>query len=265
MADLRIFSYLPNPRLYKATIAARLTGVEIEIRGARPRELPDWLWDFDARPLADADRSNESFQRRARAGFSGTLYKTDAFLAANPFGTVPVAFSPDGTIGIFESNSMLRAVARIAKRGPALYGVDPYTASRIDGFLDTSLNFAHVSQRYLFALPDNLTDAIDDEMTKAVAVYLGAAETALANGSHLVGDDVTLADICFAAELTLFSLVRSEAQRIERQGYAMPFHDGLEADFPRAIAHFHRLLAHPAFAPDLKPYYDEMTLAKFRA
>jgi len=34
MSDLRIFSYLPNPRIWKATIAARLTRVALEIRGA---------------------------------------------------------------------------------------------------------------------------------------------------------------------------------------------------------------------------------------
>ena len=38
MADLRIFSYLPNPRLYKATIAARYSGAEIEVIGAKPPE-----------------------------------------------------------------------------------------------------------------------------------------------------------------------------------------------------------------------------------
>ena len=39
MADLRIFSYLPNPRIWKATIAARLNGVDLEVRGAKPSEL----------------------------------------------------------------------------------------------------------------------------------------------------------------------------------------------------------------------------------
>ena len=70
MADLRIFSYLPNPRLFKATIAARLVDVEVEIRGARPKELAEWLWDFDARPLTDADRENQNYARGARAGAS---------------------------------------------------------------------------------------------------------------------------------------------------------------------------------------------------
>ncbi len=48
MADLRIFSYLPNPRIYKATVAARYCDVDIELRSAAPRELADWLWDFGA-------------------------------------------------------------------------------------------------------------------------------------------------------------------------------------------------------------------------
>jgi glutathione S-transferase len=31
MSELRIFSYLPNPRIWKAMIAARLCGVEVEV------------------------------------------------------------------------------------------------------------------------------------------------------------------------------------------------------------------------------------------
>ena len=41
---------MPNPRIWKATIAARLCEVELDVRGARSGELGDWLWDFDARP-----------------------------------------------------------------------------------------------------------------------------------------------------------------------------------------------------------------------
>jgi hypothetical protein len=154
MADLRIFSYLPNPRIWKATIAARLCGVKVEIRGAKPAELKDWLWDFDARPLSDADRS-EGKPRAGRIGFKGgSLFKTEAFLAAHPFATVPAAFSPDGATGIFESNSIMRAVARIGATRSKLYGRNPYEASRIDSFLDASLVFARDSQIYLLALRD---------------------------------------------------------------------------------------------------------------
>src|SRR5260370_11471449 len=204
--DLRIFSYLPNPRIWKATIAARLCGVEIEIRGAKPAELKDWLWDFDARPLSDADRTKGK-PRAGRVGFKGgALIKTDAFLAAHPFATVPAAFSPDGATGIFESNSIMRAVARIGAKRSKLYGRNPYEASRIDSFLDASLVFARDSQIYLLALrePDFAAD-IHARAREAFAIYAAGIDQALqADRRFLFGDDGALADICFVAELCLF-------------------------------------------------------------
>jgi len=94
MAGLRMFSYLPNPRLWKATIAARFCGVEVEVRGASPKELRDWLWDYDARPLAEQERrSLSSLARTGRVGLtSAKLFKTDAFLEAQPFGNVSAGF-----------------------------------------------------------------------------------------------------------------------------------------------------------------------------
>jgi glutathione S-transferase len=141
MAGLRIFSYLPNPRVWKATIAARFCGVDIEIRGASGMELRDWLWDYDARPLAEQEREAlSSLARTGRVGLTGAkLFKTDAFLVAQPFGNVPAAFGADGKIGIFESNSIMRAVARLGDAAFPLYGRDLYEASRIDSFLDVSL------------------------------------------------------------------------------------------------------------------------------
>ena len=143
MSQLRIFSYLPNPRIWKATIAARLCGVEIEIRGAPPTELQSWLWDFDARPLSAADESEPAGEQIGRTGFKGVkLRKTSAFLEAHPFGTVPAAFSPDGKIGIFESNSIMRAVARLGESRFALYGCGPYEASRVDSSTRVSSSLA---------------------------------------------------------------------------------------------------------------------------
>jgi hypothetical protein len=151
MVALRIFSYLPNPRIWKATIAARLCSVEVEVRGASPRELSQWLWDFDARPIADLPSEMlASTERTGRIGFADRrLYKTAAFLEAQPFGTVPAAFSPDGRTGIFESNSIMRAVARLGSERFPAYGRNVYESSRIDAFLDASLGFAHDGQIYL--------------------------------------------------------------------------------------------------------------------
>src|SRR4030095_6364117 len=88
-----------------------------------------------------------SAARKGRVGFKGgSLIKTDAFLSANPFGTVPAAFSPDVLTGISESTSIMRTVARLGADRLQLYGRDAYEASRIDSFLDASLVFGRDTQ-----------------------------------------------------------------------------------------------------------------------
>jgi elongation factor 1-gamma len=182
MADLRLFSYSPNPRVWKATIAARFCEVNVETRGASGRELREWLWDYDARPLAKHERQSlSSLVRTGRVGLTGAqLFKTDAFLEAQPFGNVPAAFGPDGKIGIFESNSIMRAVARLGEPTFPLYGCNLYEASRIDSFLDVSLIFARDSQIYLLALSAGTVDAaIHARAKEAFAIYASGLEQAL--------------------------------------------------------------------------------------
>src|SRR5260370_27580454 len=113
MSELRIFSYLPHPCMWKATIAARLSGVDVEVRGSVPKELQSWLWDFDARPLSVTELGSSADTKAGKVGFTGTLHKTSAFMAAHPFGPVPAAFSPDGQTGIFQSYSIMRTVDRL--------------------------------------------------------------------------------------------------------------------------------------------------------
>jgi glutathione S-transferase len=258
MSQLRIFSYLPNPRIWKATIAARLCGVEIEVRGAPPTELSSWLWDFDARPLSPAEESEPAGEQIGHTGFKGVrLRKTPAFLDAHPFGTVPAAFSPDGTVGIFESNSIMRAVARIGEGRFPLFGNGAYEASRVDSFLDVSLVFARDAQTYLLSLLDGSVSAeIHSRAGEALATYLGGISQALLpERRFLVGDGITLADICFVAELALFSNERTRRDALEPRGLS-PVLDGVRGDvaYARAFAHFDRLRTHPAFAPDVDSY-----------
>lgn len=261
MADLRIFSYLPNPRIWKATIAGRLCGVEVEVRGAKPNELAGWLWDYNAHPLTDADRdAPENAPQQPRTGFNTKLYKTPAFLEAHPFGTVPAAFSPDGNVGIFESNSIMRAVARLGQDRYPLYGADPYEAARIDSFLDVSLVFARDSQIYLLSFRgDSVTPDIHASAERAFATYMAGIERALApNRDYLVGDDVTLADICFTAELTLFSREQAQATALSSIGKRPIMNERTADDYPRAMAHYEALCAHGAFAPDIAPYREKL-------
>jgi len=266
VADLRIFSYLPNPRIWKATIAARLNGVEIEIRGTKPADLPSWLWDFDARPLTDEDRAIHG-EQTAHTGFSGGLVKTAAFLEANPYGTVPVAFSPDGAVGIFESNAIMRAVARLGDPAAGLYGADAYQAARIDAFLDVSLVFARDSQCYLLALTEGRPD-VDTlaDARESFRVYMAGIEQALSHGQFcLVGTSLTLADICFACELVQFSRERASIARIGEPDLQPIFDPNYTDQFPSALAHFDRLVEHQAFAPDVKPFLERVDSAVRRA
>jgi glutathione S-transferase len=262
MAVLRIFSYLPNPRIWKATIAARLCGVEVEVRGASASELSQWLWDFDARPIADLPPDIlAAAERTGRIGFADRkLYKTGAFLEAQPFGTVPAAFSPDGHIGIFESNSIMRAVARLGAERFPLYGRDAYESSRIDGFLDASLVFARDGQIYLFALRDGaVSRELHTRVQGAFATYLSGIEQALApRRSCLVGDDLTLADICFVAELCLFHNERARKSFLETAGLSLLLGDEFAKTYPRSASHFQRLIAHPAFVPDVAGYLEKI-------
>jgi elongation factor 1-gamma len=262
MAGLRIFSYLPNPRVWKATIAARFCGVDIEIRGASGKELKDWLWDYDARPLTEQERQSlSSLVRTGRVGLTGAkLFKTEAFLEAQPFGNVPAAFGRDGKIGIFESNSIMRAVARLGEATFPLYGRDAYEASRIDSFLDASLVFARDSQIYLLALSDGTVDvAIHARAKQAFAIYASGLEQALSpQRKTLVGDDISLADICFAAELALFMSEHARAALLNERGLDKILHKEVQNDYPRVFAHFARLIDHEHFRSDLKPYVEKL-------
>ena len=234
MSELRIFSYLPNPRIWKATIAARLCGVEVEVRGSSPKELQSWLWDFDARPLSSDEQALLGDGAAGKVGFKGTLHKTAAFMEAHPFGTVPAAFSPDGKIGIFESNSIMRAVARLGESRFPLYGRDAYEASR-----DRQLSRREPRVRSRFAESTCLSlinGAVSPEIHSRVrdgfAVYAAGINQALSpDREFLVGDNITLADICFVAELSLFFNESARAGVLEKQGLEPILHRGVGASF----------------------------------
>jgi glutathione S-transferase len=263
MSQLRIFSYLPNPRIWKATIAARLNGVEIEVRGASPKDLQSWLWDFDAHPISSSEQT-ESQEVRGQMGFKGTLRKTRAFMDAQPFGTVPAAFSPDGAVGIFESNSIMRTVARLGEKALPLYGRDAYEASRIDSFLDVSLVFARDAQIYLLSLiSGTVSPEIHARARDGFAVYAAGINQALSpNREFIVGDSISLADICFVAELCLFFNERARLAQLREKGLEPILHSRIDEEFPRAFAHFSKLRRHAAFASEVEPYLAKIEASK---
>ena len=75
---------------------------------------------------------------------------------------------------------------------------------------------------------------------------------------YLVGAAVSLADICFVAELCLFSNERPRGPSLRKRGLAPVLADGWREAYPRASAHLDRLSDHPAFAPDVRPYLKKL-------
>ena len=261
MADLRIFTYLPNPRLYKATIAARFSGAEIEVVGAAPAELPDWLWDFDARALSDDEKAGlSSIARTSAAGFGGrTLYKSDAFLKAHPFGTVPAAFSGDGAIGIFESNAIMRAAARAGEHGQRLFGEGAMVQSRVDSYLDRTLIFARDAQRYLLAR-ERLSPDLHGETQTSLTGFLTGLERSLADSPFIAGNQLTLADIAVVCELSLFSNEDKLSDRLQEIG-RNPLLPALR-DYERLGAYLDLIAEDERFGADLAPYFRKLRRAR---
>ena len=252
MSDIRIISYLPNPRVYKATIVARYSGASIEVIGDAPPEMVHWLWDYDAIKMDDAGKeANAAARRTAKTGFTGALYKTDAFLQANPFGDIPAAFAEDGSTGIFESNAIMRLAALSGPNAPALYGDTNVARARIDGFLDKTLLFADVIQKYILAGAD-LDANLHEQMAQAYANYCGALEAALGHHEYVSGDALSLSDVVLVCELALMSNESRMAAELAAKGLA-PVLPDLKT-YPRLYAHVTRLLDEATFAADLAGY-----------
>ena len=181
MSKIRIFSYLPNPRVWKSLIAAKIGGVEVEVVGDKPNKLVDWLWDFDAKFLSEKEKLElSSLKRESKRGFSGAIYKTDNFMREHPFGTVPAGFIGNEKIGVFESNSILRAVARQCQDDTLYGGKNHELQSRIDSFLDVNLVFSREFQVYLLEM-DSLTSYTYDRTKAAYEFYLDGIEKKVSN------------------------------------------------------------------------------------
>ncbi|MDC2963619.1 glutathione S-transferase family protein [Gammaproteobacteria bacterium] len=251
---LKIFSYLPNPRVWKAVIAGKICGVEVEVIGDKASELGLWLWDFRPKRLEkDELKAAHRFRRKARRGFSGDLYKTDSFLERHPFGTLPAAFSSDGTVGIFESNSILRAVARIGNES-SLYGKNHYEASRIDSFLDANLVFAREAQVYLLNC-ESLSKEGYDRMARAYEFYASGIEATLKKNRYIVGKNLSIADISFACDFSQFLREGHYSERLKDQGFDL-ITENFSDDYPKTHSHLMLLTEREEFSSVFGSYLD---------
>jgi len=115
------------------------------------------------------------------------------FKGLNPVGKVPVLVTPEGPI--FESNSILRFVARAGKK---LYGSSDYEASLVDQWLDFAQNEIQLpGDAWLYPIweyvPNNAeaTNKAKSDIRRVMSVLNGH----LATRTFVVGERLSIADI----------------------------------------------------------------------
>ena len=241
--------------MWKSIITAKIGGIDLEVVGDKPSNMPNWLWDFDAKPISEEDKQElKSFEIKSKRGFKGSLYKTDSFIEQHPFGTVPAGFVGEGRLGVFESNSILRAVARECKDKSLYGGSDLNFTSRIDSFLDANLVFSREFQVYLLELEDITTYTY--ERTKAAyEFYLDGLEKALSLTRFIAGDKLTIADISFVCEFAQFLREGHYLEQLETKNLAL-ISENFQIDYPLTFQHFKTLCNQEEFLDVMGSYLD---------
>ena len=149
----------------------------------------------------------------------------------------------------------MRAVARLDESDSGLYGHDPYSASRVDSFLDTTLLFARESQIYLLALmADDLNEKVYSDTEYALTNWLSGIEGAVTNNEFICGNTLTLADICFCCELLLLQSEHQWVESISKIGKNLLSGTEIEDKFPRSLNHYKKLSVRTDFSPDIEDH-----------
>jgi len=121
----------------------------------------------------------------------------------SPVGKAPVLVTPKGNI--WESNAIARHVARIGKGDSGLNGQNMYEAAEIDGWIDFGSNELELPACVWWYPIAGYIPYNEKAYSKAkidLAAAFGKIECHLFNGqTFLVGQQITLADICVASAL----------------------------------------------------------------
>ena len=234
---IRIFSYLPNPRVWKSIIAANYGGIDIEVLGDKPSNLVNWLWDYEAKLLTEKEKeSHKDLKKTGKRGFAGELYKTK------------------DKVGVFESNSILREVARLSEHETLYGGNDVHLKSRIDSFLDANLVFSREFQVYILELED-LNEYTHSRTTSAYRFYLDGIEASLSTNDYLVGKNLTIADISFVCEFAQFLREGHYESEIQKKGLDLISRD-FKKDYPLSFNHLFKLSDMDEFSSVMGTYLD---------
>jgi glutathione S-transferase len=218
---------------FKATITARLGGVDLTVKGFALGEGKLYEWGLAMRRLADDEVPHGVY----------TYKKDPAFVkATGGYGTIPALLAKDGSAGCCESNAIARTIARASKNRP-MYGRTTWEQAQVDMFLDKCLvferdvgpwiDFALFGESGGFHLDDRAVARLRDVALK----WLRAVDGHLEGRGWLVGDDVTVADVALGCQLLV--------------PWCAMLDDEIKSAVPHLAAHLAKLWAMPEFAADL--------------
>jgi glutathione S-transferase len=125
-------------------------------------------------------------------------------------------------------------------------------ASRIDSFLDATLVFGREAQVYLLGI-NEITAELHQRMSGAFDFFLEGIERALQHDAYVAGNEMTIADIAFACDLSQFMRERLMQSGLDAASLPLVSEDA-ESKYPCAYEHLFKLIAQPQFAPHLKSY-----------
>jgi glutathione S-transferase len=133
--------------------------------------------------------------------FAKGEHKTPANLARQPFGQMPSL--EDGDFTLFESRAMIRYIDATVP-GQSLTPKDPKSHALMEQWISVEMeNFnpgiaGVVYQEMFLPMMGGKCDSAKAEESKAkLAPCLAILDKHLAKGPHFVGDQFTLADICY--------------------------------------------------------------------
>ena len=174
------------------------------------------------------------FERIDAGGAFGRTREPE-YLAKNPNALVPTIEEPDG-FTLWESNSILRYLARTHAPGGTLYPADPRQAADCDRWMDWQLGTLNRPMTTIFftyvRLPEAERDWPATHKARGEAEKLWAMlEPRLRDQPFLTGPSLTIADIALGIYV--------------HRWFALPIE---RAELPGLRAWYDRLLARPGFA-----------------
>lgn len=179
------------------------------------------------------DEIGEAFERIDAGGAFGRT-RDPAYLAMNPNALVPTIEDSDFTL--WESNSILRYMARTRPRGAAFYPTDPRAAADVERWMDWQLASINAPMTTVFftyvRTPEAERDYAATAKARDAAEKLWAmVDARLQRHAFLCGDAPTLADIALGPYI--------------HRWLNLPI---TRAEMPALTAWYARLLTRPGYA-----------------